>query len=532
MRTQNGYQRSRTLALVLGIASGLAIATLMMLLTGAVADSPATADGSAIASGVVVDADGPVAGAAVRVRATDNVTYTTASGQFTLASLVEGQEIEVAAWADGYYIASTHVTPTLSGITLTLRPYHKQDHPDYEWTSPISGTSAGACGNCHPMIVSQWITNGHGLAVSNPRFFSLYNGTDLSGTISVGPGYLNDFPGTAGSCANCHAPGLGVDGYLTTNMNDARDVITAGIHCDYCHKVGGVYLNPVTRSVYRNVPGAQSTRLLRPPPGDNIFFGPYDDIHDPDTYLPAMTESQFCAPCHQFSFWGTPIYESYEEWLASPYAETGITCEKCHMPPNGDVYFALPRVGGLEHPPDRIPSHLDLGATSVELLQNTVSMTVAVEQTGSELRVTVTLTNTGAGHHVPTDHPGRHLILTVAATDGQGQALSLHQGSTVPDWGGAQAGLPGRAFAKLLRDVQSGEWPVVSYWKQALIVADNRIPAMESDTSVYLFEASPGGGPVTVTAELRFRRTFQAVMDAKGWDSPDIVMAMGEVTLP
>ncbi|MBN1657785.1 MAG: hypothetical protein JXA93_05255, partial [Anaerolineae bacterium] len=364
-----------------------------------------------------------------------------------------------------------------------------------------------------------------------PRFFSLYNGTDLTGTVPAGPGYLNDFPGTVGTCASCHAPGWGVDGYLTTNMNDARDVITAGIHCDYCHKIGGVYLNPATDSVYSNVPGAQSTRVLRPPPGDDIFFGPYDDIHDPDTYLPAMSESRYCAPCHQFSFWGTPIYESYEEWLASPYAAAGVTCQDCHMPPNGDSYFALPEVGGLPHPPDTIPSHLDLGARSLELLHNTVTMTLDVVQVGEMVSVMVTITNTAAGHHVPTDFPGRHLILTVAAEDGMGQALPLHDGPVVPAWGGAQAGLPGKAYARVLRDVQSGEAPVVSYWKQALIAADNRIPALGSDRSAYLFGAPAGGGPVTVAAELRFRRVFQPLMDTKGWNEPDIVMEQVDVTI-
>jgi len=500
--------------------------TTLLLLFGAVGLLlGVSAAPAATVEGIVVDRDGiPLAGATVRWRATDHATTTAPDGQFNLGGLPEGQEIEITAWADGYYIASTHVTPTVSGITLTVRPYHRQDHPEYEWPSPISGTSPGACGNCHPMIVAQWITNAHGLAVSNPRFFSLYNGTDLSGTVAVGPGYLNDFPGTVGTCANCHAPGWGVDGYLTTDMNDARDVITAGIHCDYCHKIGGVYLNPATGSVYANVPGAQSTRLLRPPPGDDIFFGPYDDIHDPDTYLPAMTESRYCAPCHQFSFWGTPIYESYDEWLASPYAEAGIMCQDCHMPPNGDTFFALPEVGGLAHPPDRIPSHLDLGARSLNLLQNTVTMTLHVEQVGELVSVTVTITNTEAGHHVPTDQPGRHLILTVEAEDGQGQALTLQAGPLVPEWGGAQAGLPGKAFAKVLRDVQTGEAPVVSYWKQALIASDNRIPALGNDRSVYAFAAPPASGPVTVVAELRFRRAFQAVLDAKGWNEPDIVM--------
>lgn len=499
-------------------AVALALTALAVLIVNTSADRAGTV------SGVVVDAVGPVAGARVRVRATDNLTYTREDGHFTLTSLAEGQEIEVTAWVDGYYIASTHVTPTVSGVTLTLRPYHTADHPGYEWPSPIAGTSDGACGNCHPMIVTQWITNAHGGAVSNPRFFSLYNGTNTAGTVQVGPGYLSDFPGTAGNCANCHAPGAGVDGYLTTNMNDVRDTITAGVHCDYCHKVGGVYLNPATGSVYHNAPGVRSQRVLRPPEGDNIFFGPYDDIHDPDTYLPAISESQFCAPCHQFSFWGTPIYESYEEWLASPYADEGVTCQDCHMPPTGDRYFALPEAGGLQHPPDRIPSHLQLGATSHDLLQNTVTMSLSVEQMAGDLQVTVTITNTEAGHHVPTDHPGRHLILVVAVEDGQGRALPLREGPTVPDWGGDMVGQPGKAFAKVLRDVESGESPAVSYWKQAIIESDNRIPALATDSSTYAFAAPSDTTDVQVTARLIFRRVFASLAERKGWEVPDVVM--------
>jgi hypothetical protein len=154
-----------------------------------------------------------------------------------------------------------------------------------------------------------------------------------------------------------------------------------------------------------------------------------------------------------------------------------------------------------------------------------------VEQAAGVVSATVTITNTGAGHHVPTDHPGRHLILTVEAEDGLGQALSLQSGPLVPEWGGAQAGLPGKAFAKVLRDVQSGEAPVVSYWKQALIASDNRIPALGSDRSAYAFAAPAAGGPVTVTAELRFRRTFQAVMEAKGWNEPDVVMEQAQMAI-
>lgn len=484
------------------------------------------------ASGIVIDGQGPVAGATVRQRASDKVTTTGEDGRFSLASLPEGQTIELTAWADGYYIVSMHVTPTVAGLTLTLRPYHTSDHPEYQWASPLPGTSVGACGNCHPMILPQWASNAHGTAVTNARFFSLYNGTNLSGTTTVSPGYVNDFPGTAGNCANCHAPGAGIDGYLTTDMNAVRDEVTAGIHCDYCHKVGGVYLDPATGSVYDNAPGAQSQRMLRPPAGDNIFFGPYDDIKDPDTFLPLISESQYCAPCHQFSFWGTPIYESYAEWLASPYADQGVTCQDCHMPPTGDSYFALPEKGGLAHPPESIPSHLQLGARDGQFLLETISMTVSAEQRLGQLEVTVTITNSQAGHHLPTDFPGRHMILSVAVQDEAGRPLSLIGGPVVPAWGGDYAGRPGIVFAKILRDAASGEKPVVSYWKQTAVASDNRLPALGASRSRYRFQLPAEAGQITVTADVILRRLFLPLADEKGWDAPDMPMTGQTLSIP
>ena len=194
------------------------------------------------------------------------------------------------------------------------------------------------------------------------------------------------------------------------------------------------------------------------------------------------------------------------------------------MAPTGVDYFALPAKGGLIRDPDLIASHLQPGASDETLLQNTVSMTLSAWKQNDQFRVTVTISNTGAGHHVPTDHPGRHMILTIAAQDDQGQALALQSGPTVPNWGGAQAGLPGKAFAKILQDNETGESPVISYWKPVTIAQDNRIPAMGSDTSTYAFTMPATSGPITVTAELRFRRLYQDLMINKGWSTPDIMM--------
>jgi len=504
--------------------------------------------------GVVVTSNGtPMPGALVTLRAANSQTTTEEDGTFVLYVPPSDEELEIAAWASGYYIASVATLAPADDLQLVLRRHHVTDNPDYTWADPTPDPgSSSACGNCHPSILSQWSGNAHGKAVTNPRFFSQYNGTDIEGDLTVAPGYLLDFPGTVGNCATCHAPAAAVDAPFTTDMNAMRDRLTAGIHCDFCHKIGGAYLRGTRKSsvdcvachkqggaaleavaheTYANMPGVLSLRVLRPPDGDDIFFGPYPDIHDPDTYLPLMTESAFCAPCHDFSFWGTPIYTSYPEWLASPYSDPtrGQTCQDCHMPPNGDTTFALPEQGGLQHPPESIPSHLQLGAASQSLLQDTMDLDVAVEAAGGRLDVTVAVTNSGAGHHVPTDHPGRHLLLVVSAEDASGQPLTQLIGPTVPVWGGSYAGLPGVGFAKVLQDVETGEAPVISYWKQALIESDNRIVALETDVSTYTFQLN--GAAATVSVKVYFRRLFEPIADRYGWDLGEVVMEERVVTV-
>ena len=496
----------------------------------------------------------PVPGALVTLRATEHSTETAGDGSFSLGFPSQSDPVEITAWSQGHYVASTTTAVPAANIELALRRYHTNDNPDYQWVDPTPEPASGdACGNCHPSILPQWNGNAHGGAVSNPRFFSFYNGTDLTGSTIVAPGYRLDFPGTAGNCATCHAPAAAVDAPFTTDMNSVRDRVTAGIHCDFCHKIGGAWLATGARDSvdcggchkigdlqpkataqrpYPNSPGVMSLRVLRPPAGEQIFFGPYPDIHDPDAYLPLTDESAFCAPCHQFSFWGTPIYTSYDEWLASPYSdpETGRSCQDCHMPPNGDEFYAIPSVGGLAHPPETIPSHLQLGLTDVDLMQSTVDLVMSAQSDGSTVEVTVTLTNTGAGHHVPTDHPGRHLLLVIEATDQTGAALGQLDGPTLPVWGGDLAGRPGTGFAKILQDVATGESPVVSYWKQALILEDTRLPALGSHTSTFRFSAPTTGG-AEIGARLVFRRLFEDIADRYGWPLDEVVMAEDSTTV-
>jgi hypothetical protein len=494
------------------------------------ANTPA---GAAI-SGRVLAPDGvPVARATVRIQATANQTVTNDEGAFVLTGLEPGQPVTVSAWQDGYYCANQErVNPPAEDVTLTLRQVQTNDNPDYAWIPPSGDNS---CYSCKPGVTQVWLDNDpHGRSAANLRFLSMYNGTDLSGNQSpptrygtnrdygripllpdlrqpyFGPGYKLDFPDNAG---------------------------------DFCHKLADVTLDPVTGLPYANMPGVLSQDIRRPFPEDRdryqIFFGTFDDDNVPmeDTNLPLIQESAWCAPCHYGIFWDTLVYNSYGEWLASPYSdpETGKTCQQCHMPAptilNGrPITNVAPGMGGVERDPLTIHAHTFPGGSSTDLLQEAVTMTGSATRFSDRIRIDVTLENDLTGHSVPTDSPLRQMILLVRATDSRGRELPQLDGSTIPEAGGVgdrargyYAGLPGRIYAKTLMEVWTEVSPTGSYWNPTRLVEDTRLAAFASDASSYTF-ASQADGRVTIEVTLLYRRAHRELMDLKGWDTPDLVM--------
>ena len=552
---------------ILGVV--LAILTCSLLVRSA-----ATLDRAA-ASGVVIDGDGPVSGATVRVQATTNSTITDEGGRFTLIGLEEGDAITVSAWKQGYYCAKAEgVVPPASGITLTLNTFQTNDDPDYVWIPP---TGENSCAQCKPGLTQVWMENdAHARAATNKRFLTMYNGTDVHGNRSpltrivctrdygcfplppdpsqpyYGPGYVLDFPATAGNCATCHTPGAAVDAPYGVDPNGVSGADTFGVHCDFCHKVADVLLNPSTGLPYPNMPGVLSMDIRRPftddPERYQLFFGTFDDDNVPeeDTYLPVIETSEYCAPCHFAVFWDTVIYNSFGEWLHSPYSDPGFagakTCQQCHMPAptlldGKPMTNVAPGTGGVERDPLTIHAHTFPGAMDEQLLQNAVSMTTTAHLGGSTVVVKVDITNDQTGHHVPTDSPLRHLILLVQTTDANGHPLAQLSGPTVPEWGGLgdpgegyYAGLPGTAYAKILQELWTEVSPSGAYWNPTRVLSDNRLAAFDTSTSVYSF-AAPTKGDIMIEVVLLFRRAFIELMDQKGWEVPDIVMERAVVTL-
>jgi hypothetical protein len=319
-----------------------------------------------------------------------------------------------------------------------------------------------------------------------------------------------------------------------------------GIHCDLCHKTADIRLNPDTGLPYPNMPGVLSMDIRRPFPEDpdryQLFFGTFDDDNVPmeDTYLPLIEESAFCAPCHFGVFWDTVVYNSYGEWLDSPYGDPSFegarTCQQCHMPAptmvNGEpITNVAPEAGGIERDPMTIHAHTFPGAASPELLQNAVTMEVQARRAEDAVVVEVTITNDQTGHHVPTDSPLRQMILLVEAVDASGQSLELLDGPTLPEWCGIgdpavgyYADLPGKAYARVLRELWTGVAPTGAYWNPTRVLSDTRLPALVSDTTTYVFGAPDTAGTLRIEVRLLFRRAYVQLMEWKGWEVPDIEM--------
>lgn len=201
------------------------------------------------------------------------------------------------------------------------------------------------------------------------------------------------------------------------------------------------------------------------------------------------------------------------------------------MPPSGAPFFAHPDQGGLRRDPQTIFSHRMPGAVDEQLLQDTIDMTVDVERQGDSVAVEVTLVNSGAGHHVPTDSPLRQMLLIVTAQDANGHPLTQRSGDTLPLWTGALAGEAGSYFALILEEVWTGISPTGAYWNPTRIVEDTRLPALATSQTQYVFAASDHA-PFHINVHVVLRRAFADIMESKGWTMPDMPVARTEIVMP
>lgn len=476
--------------------------------------------------GIVTNGESYLSFAKVKVKASISSSKTDYYGNFALGSNDVNDSLTIAAWAEGYYNNDIKALPGDSGLIIRLNKLPTSDNQEYHFISPFSteGNSLN-CQNCHAQVLmDQYKKDAHGQSAKNPFFLAMYYGTDYNGEKGYGVSFKKDFPDSFGNCATCHIPGAAIDNPYGVDPNSVTNSETKGVTCDVCHKIKNVIPNSG-----QGTTGTLSIEFLRPPIGKQVFFGPYIDVKDPDTYSPIISKSEYCMPCHNAKFWGVPAYQTFNEWNASIYPRLNIQCQTCHMAPDSILTNFAPGKGGVERDPLTIPSHAQPGSRDTTILKNSVKLSLSTVEDSGMVKVRVVIFNDKTGHHVPSDSPSRNMILLVNAQDETNKDLAFISGEKVPFWGGIgdvqqgnYSGLPGKGFAKVLQDFV-GNIPS-PHWRPANIVSDNRIPAMDSDTSEYVFRKPQNYQNIKITSKLVYRRFYKKWMDEKKFAIPDIIM--------
>lgn len=506
-------------------------------------------------TGIVVADNGQILPTAtVRLQGTALTTTTDARGRFEIRVTEPISSKYLTAWKPGFFNGGEMVQAGAREYRIVLKGLPAGDNAQYRWTPPRRGASqeqgVKACEECHAGIglrlFDEWEKSAHARSATNPMFLEFFTGSEEMGPLISRLGYKKDFPHSNGSCATCHVPAMALNRPFDSDPRMATGVAREGIFCDFCHKVQDVTVDDVGGH-----PGTLSMKLKRPEEGQQLFFGPLDDVHPgPDAFSPIYGKSQYCAACHDGRFWNLLVYSEFQEWSESSYAKKDVQCQNCHMKPDGRTRrFALETEGGVLRDPASVASHALLGIGDVDFMREAVKLSAKADVVNGRLQVTVSVSNVKAGHHIPTGSPMRNMVLRVDAWDTDGKRFERLDGDIIPQWAGSglesegnYAGLPGKGYAKVLK-----RWPeylsdnralVLSplypspFWRPTVLDYDNRIPANGTDTSAYSFKLpAVAASPIQVSVRLIYRKTFKSWLIPQAAGTNDLLLANESLTL-
>jgi hypothetical protein len=473
-----------------------------------------------ILEGQVRDAEGPIAGARVRLKGTSLVTRSDAHGRFRLPCSVSGRR--VTAWKEGYFIGGSRLdlSPVIS---LTRLP--SEDNADYEWIDPAPDPAeVPNCANCHAEIYREWSHSAHARSVMGRRFRNLYEGSDWHGKANVGWGLLTQYPDGAGVCASCHAPSA-----QELDLRRVQGVARRGVHCDYCHKIENVADGTIGLTH-----GRFNLRLLRPFQGQ-IFFGALDDVdRGEDVYSPLYRDSRYCASCHEGIVFGVHVYSTFSEWQASPAASQGQQCQDCHMKPTGRMTNMAPGHGGIPRDPNTLANHRFFDGSQKAMLKRAVRASVRFERVSAggasapQVRAWVRLWAEGVGHRLPTGFIDRHLVLVVEGLTSEGRTLPPRAGPKLPALAGEKLmGQPGRLYARVLCDLD-GHSPAPFWLASPDPPPDTRLVPGKVEEDLFDFPATLA----RLRLRVLYRRFWPQVVQEKHWPQDDLLVLERTVTPP
>jgi cytochrome c554/c'-like protein len=251
-------------------------------------------------------------------------------------------------------------------------------------------TESQICGVCHTAIYEQWKNSLHASSISDPVFLGVFNEVDKE---------------KKSFCLKCHAPTVRV----TRDYSLTQFITKEGVTCDFCHTIKGVNLN-------KEEPFEFDQGFVKRGPFESDM-----EIGHKSLYSEIHLKAEFCAGCHEVvNENGFHVMSTYSEWKMGPYAEKGIQCQNCHMPEEFGTPIVNPEIAQTQH---TVTAHKFLGGHSQINITKAATLSQVLDKAEDSLSVVVYITNSEAGHAIPTGIPSRRIILTVKLLDPKGEVV-------------------------------------------------------------------------------------------------------------
>jgi DNA-binding beta-propeller fold protein YncE len=409
---------------------------------------------------------------------------------------------------------------------------------------PAAWTNSAVCASCHSTIFKQWSNSMHHfMGQSDPYYVVL---EDMAAKDAGEP--------FRAWCMGCHEPQALLSGETRTTGiarlfdHDGQglyaDLLTyahaldEGTGCLFCHRVTKIEDSGGTVAANASVNVDPEDRPLLP--GETSDFGPLRSFADqlirarPEVHAQSMMQNikdnnDLCAACHEEFAPGTGsfIVDTYAEWAASPFnapnnPQRNRTCMDCHMHASvASIGTPVPGQSTDGGPMEaNVVTHQFVGAQyhlvglhdrgaqaeSIALLRSAAKLSLQPAAKPDE--VTVRVTNTGAGHDLPTGISDlREMWLAVTVTDATGKTV-LTSGALA-----ANGDLDPEAhmFVKVLAGLDAHSVEPM-FWRYMRMKQDTRIPAGKFRDESY--DLPPGTAyPVKIDAKLMFRTFPQQLTD-------------------
>ncbi len=324
---------------------------------------------------------------------------------------------------------------------------------------------SSSCKACHDQIYWGWAASMHSKSISNSNI--LFQKV-FEFALEETDGAIRE------KCLTCHAP-------IAVELNDLkvkRDISKEGVNCDYCHTL--------TQKMEEDV------LTLLSSPGENKY-GPYQDSETDahkSEFSEVYTKSEFCFKCHatQKNPHGLEVCSTVPEWEGSMHAVKNKQCQDCHMP----VVTGVAGTGGPER--EEVHLHNFYGGHDAAALNNAAKLELKIDEEESTKKLTVAISNVGAGHNLPTSSSLRTIALKLFAYDSSGKELWTNW-KNEPFIEDRQA-----LFAKVLTD-NSGKR--VLPLKATKVAIDSRLASEETREITYSLPADLD--IAKVTANLQYK---------------------------